>query len=75
MKVHVKIGRRWKQFAAEREQALDLEPGSTVADLISLLNIPEKEIGLIIRNKERVHRSTLLAHDDVLELHSFASGG
>jgi sulfur carrier protein len=62
-----------KLFATLREgrfgvEALDLEPGATVANIVRRLDILEKEAALIFRNGRHADLSTELADGDILSI-------
>jgi sulfur-carrier protein len=69
-----------KLFATLREgrfsvETLDLEPGTTVADIICRLNISEKEAALTFLNSRHVNLSAELAEGDTLSIFPPIGGG
>lgn len=59
----------------EKEGLFDLKQGATPKDVVEYLNIPEKEIALILINGRYQKMDTILQDNDTLSLFPPVGGG
>ena len=55
--------------------SVPVEPGITIADFLTRLGVPEKEVWLVAKNGEQVKRDVTLDPGDSLELFAPVAGG
>jgi len=60
---------RWKK------KFLSLEEGSSIIDVLHVLNINEKEIGIVMVNGSYKKSDTILNEDDILSIFPPVAGG
>ncbi len=69
-----------KLFASFRTGRFDIEtrdypPGTTVADVVDSLNLPQSEMGIMMINHRHVKLERVLAEGDTLALFPLLGGG
>ena len=58
-----------------KEQVLDYEEGTTVADVIEQLNVPHKELGIVFQNGKHSELQQTLRDKDILSIFPPVGGG
>ncbi len=58
-----------------KEQVLDYEEGTTVADVIEQLNVPHKELGIVFLNGKHSELQQTLRDKDILSIFPPVGGG
>lgn len=58
-----------------QERLIPVDEGSTIADLITLLKIPQQDVAFFLRNGKRAELHECLADGDVLSLFPLIGGG
>ena len=74
MKVFVEVNSYFNRFGAASGE-VELPHGSSVADLLLTLGIPQQEVGFVIRKGTVLRMDDLLFDGDSLGLLPFAVGG
>jgi len=74
VKITVSAG-SWARRYLKSPCELDLPDGSTVADALLLLPLPQQEIGLVAIDGAAVPRETVLRHGDNLKIYPVIIGG
>jgi sulfur-carrier protein len=69
-----------KLFASFRAGRFEIEtrdyrPGTTVADVVDSLNLPQSELGIMMINNRHVKLDRMLAEGDTLALFPLLGGG
>ncbi|MGR6836369.1 MoaD/ThiS family protein [Syntrophomonas erecta] len=74
MKVKVKLFATFRNNRF-KEKDYDLPPGFTVGEVIAMLSIPEKEVGVLFVNGKSVEMGRPLADGDTLSIFPMVGGG
>lgn len=73
--ITLKLFATLRAYVPENAERFPITPGTTVADVVKALEIPEKDAKLIFVNSIRKERDTLLADGDRLGIFPPVGGG
>ena len=75
MKITIQLGSWAKSYVSAEVLEQDMPKGASVADLLTVLPIPEEEIGLISINGQAVLREKKLENGEILKIFPAVMGG
>jgi molybdopterin synthase sulfur carrier subunit len=77
MRITVKLYGNLKKYMPDRVETapVDVEPGTTILNLLARLGVPDSEVWMSAINDTVVDPSTVLHEDDLLEVFEPVGGG
>ena len=77
MKIGLKLYGNLKKFAPLKEETatIDIAPGTTIAELLARLGVPDAAVWMSAINDAVVNHSVVLRDGDVLEVFEPVGGG
>jgi putative ubiquitin-RnfH superfamily antitoxin RatB of RatAB toxin-antitoxin module len=76
MLVYLELSGWFKRYTNGRTRLeIDISPGTTAIQAITLSGIPEAEVGLITVFDEKVAQDHMLSHKDIIRVYPVVIGG